>query len=168
MTDGQASSVKVPRECIEKLPELRENPFRTRICEAFSRDGQGNLSFEDFLDILSVFSEQAPRDIKVFYAFKIYGEYKLHVKYVCVCTFQLVSSSVLGYLQEISLAVFAKCIVVYMLLWHNELFYHFKSSNDKLKKLILFKLDNNFHDRPCVTMYISKKSNEEKFLTDGI
>lgn len=76
MTEGEASSVKVPREYIEKMPELRENPFRTRICEAFSRDGKGNLSFEDFLDFLSVFSEQAPRDIKVFYAFKIYGEYK--------------------------------------------------------------------------------------------
>lgn len=73
MNEGQAANVRVPRECIEKLPELRENPFRTRICEAFSRDGQGNLSFEDFLDFLSVFSEQAPRDIKVFYAFKIYG-----------------------------------------------------------------------------------------------
>ncbi|XP_016928303.4 calcium and integrin-binding family member 2 isoform X1 [Drosophila suzukii] len=72
MTEGQASSVKVPCECIEKMPELRENPFRRRICEAFSRDGLGNLSFEDFLDALSVFSEQAPRDIKVFYAFKIY------------------------------------------------------------------------------------------------
>lgn len=33
MTEGQASSVKVPRECIEKMPELRENPFRRRICE---------------------------------------------------------------------------------------------------------------------------------------
>lgn len=43
--------------------------------EAFSRDGLGNLSFEDFLDALSVFSEQAPRDIKVFYAFKIYGKF---------------------------------------------------------------------------------------------
>lgn len=45
--------------------------------EAFSRDGLGNLSFEDFLDALSVFSEQAPRDIKVFYAFKIYGKFLL-------------------------------------------------------------------------------------------
>ncbi|KAH8252613.1 hypothetical protein KR032_000801 [Drosophila birchii] len=78
MTEGQASSVKVPCECIEKMPELRENPFRRRICEAFSRDGQGNLSFEDFLDALSVFSEQAPRDIKVFYAFKIYGKFSLY------------------------------------------------------------------------------------------
>lgn len=86
MTEGQASSVKVPCECIEKMPELRENPFRRRICEAFSRDGQGNLSFEDFLDALSVFSEQAPRDIKVFYAFKIYGEYvKLRAPFVHCC-----------------------------------------------------------------------------------
>jgi len=54
---------------------LQENPFRTRICEVFSSDGKGNLTFEDFLDMLSVFSEHAPRDIKVFYAFKIYGQY---------------------------------------------------------------------------------------------
>lgn len=74
MTENLASSVRLPRENVEKLPELKENPFRRRICEAFSRDGEGNLTFEDFLDLLSVFSEQAPRDIKVFYAFKIYGE----------------------------------------------------------------------------------------------
>lgn len=30
------------------------------------------MSFEDFLDLMSIFSEQAPRDLKVFYAFKIY------------------------------------------------------------------------------------------------
>lgn len=40
----------------------------------FSRDGKGHLTFEDLLDLLSAFSEQAPRDIKVFYAFKIYGK----------------------------------------------------------------------------------------------
>uniref|UniRef100_A0A182PJ00 inositol-pentakisphosphate 2-kinase n=1 Tax=Anopheles epiroticus TaxID=199890 RepID=A0A182PJ00_9DIPT len=72
MTEGQASTIQVPRERIERLPELVENPFKGRMCEAFSRDGDGNLTFEDFLDLLSVFSEQAPRDIKVYYAFKIY------------------------------------------------------------------------------------------------
>ena len=50
----------------------QENPFRHRICSVFSRDGDG-ISFEDFLDMLSAFSEQAPRDIKVYYAFRIYG-----------------------------------------------------------------------------------------------
>ncbi|KAK7868749.1 hypothetical protein R5R35_002546 [Gryllus longicercus] len=72
MTGNEPVTVRVPREKVEKLPELRENPFRQRICEVFSRDGKGNLTFEDFLDMLSVFSEQASRDIKVFYAFKIY------------------------------------------------------------------------------------------------
>jgi calcium and integrin-binding protein 2 len=80
MLEGQASTIKVPRESIEKLPELLENPFKTRICEVFSRDGKGDLTFEDFLDLFSIFSEQAPRDIKVYYAFKIYGNLR---KVVC-------------------------------------------------------------------------------------
>jgi Ca2+-binding EF-hand superfamily protein len=33
------------------------------------------MTFDDFLDMLNVFSENAPRDLKVYYAFKIYGEY---------------------------------------------------------------------------------------------
>ena len=32
------------------------------------------MSFDDFLDMFSVFSEAAPRDIKAVYAFKIYGK----------------------------------------------------------------------------------------------
>lgn len=71
MNEGEACTVKVSCDTIERMPELRENPFRRKICEAFSRDGLG-LCFEEFLDLLSVFSEHATRDIKVFYAFKIY------------------------------------------------------------------------------------------------
>lgn len=73
MTEGEASTVRLTHQDIAVLEEMRENPFKQRICEAFSRDGKGNLTFEDFLDLLSVFSEHCPRDIKVFYAFKIYG-----------------------------------------------------------------------------------------------
>lgn len=62
----------MPKEKIIKLPELSENPFKERVCESFSKDGYGNLNFEEFLDCLSVFSENAPRDLKIFYAFKIY------------------------------------------------------------------------------------------------
>ena len=40
----------------------------------FSEDGSGDMSFDDFLDMFSVFSEAAPRDIKCVYAFRIYGE----------------------------------------------------------------------------------------------
>ncbi|CAP24598.1 Protein CBR-CALM-1 [Caenorhabditis briggsae] len=49
-----------------------ENPFKRRICEVFSEDGRGNLSFDDFLDMFSVFSEMAPLQLKLKYAFRIY------------------------------------------------------------------------------------------------
>lgn len=54
------------------IPE-QENPFRDRILKVFSSNGSGDLSFDDFLDLLSVFSEHAPRELKLHYAFRIYG-----------------------------------------------------------------------------------------------
>ncbi|KAK2169259.1 hypothetical protein NP493_1191g02014 [Ridgeia piscesae] len=62
----------MPRTRIEDMPEFKENPFRKQICEVFSEDGQGDMTFDDFLDMFSVFSEAAPRDVKAVYAFKIY------------------------------------------------------------------------------------------------
>ena len=56
---------------VKDMPELRENPFRTRICEVFSTDGHG-LHFEDFLDLFSVFSAHAPWELKATYAFRVY------------------------------------------------------------------------------------------------
>ena len=41
--------------------------------QVFSEDGTGDMSFEDFLDMMSVFSEGATRDVKASYAFRIYG-----------------------------------------------------------------------------------------------
>jgi Ca2+-binding EF-hand superfamily protein len=38
----------------------------------FSSESDGSLSFEDFLDLYSTFSEQATRDVKTTFAFKIY------------------------------------------------------------------------------------------------
>eukprot|EP00128_Syssomonas_multiformis_P012883 Colp12_sorted_trinity150504_noHs@7647 len=55
-----------------KMKELSANPFKERICQVFSDDGSGNLTFEDFLDMLSVFSEGATRDVKASYAFRLY------------------------------------------------------------------------------------------------
>ncbi|XP_018916293.1 calcium and integrin-binding family member 2 isoform X2 [Bemisia tabaci] len=72
MTHDEPRTIGIPTRYVEQLPELRENPFRRRICEVFTDDGIRDLTFEDFLDMLSVFSEQAPRNIKVYYAFKIY------------------------------------------------------------------------------------------------
>lgn len=57
---------------------FQENPFRERISEVFTKrqnlgdPSMGGICFEEFLEMMSVFSEQAPRDLKVFYAFKIY------------------------------------------------------------------------------------------------
>ncbi|XP_061835803.1 calcium and integrin-binding family member 3-like [Nerophis lumbriciformis] len=64
--------VKLPYELIGCMPELKDNPFRQRIAEVFSEDGKGNMTLDDFLDMFSVLSEMAPRDLKAYYAFKIY------------------------------------------------------------------------------------------------
>ncbi|XP_048353787.1 calcium and integrin-binding family member 3 isoform X1 [Sphaerodactylus townsendi] len=65
-------NVKLPYELIGSMPELKDNPFRQRIAEVFSEDGEGNMTLDDFLDMFSVMSEMAPRDLKAYYAFKIY------------------------------------------------------------------------------------------------
>ncbi|KAH7666430.1 calcium and integrin binding family member 2 [Aphelenchoides avenae] len=72
MQGNRASIVTLTLQEIEKIPELKENPFRKRICEVFSEDGNGNLTFDDFLDMFSVFSEMAPLQLKLKYAFRIY------------------------------------------------------------------------------------------------
>ncbi|CAL1548694.1 unnamed protein product, partial [Lymnaea stagnalis] len=72
MTSNEGSNLKIPLATVENMPELKENPFRRRICQVFSDDGTGDMAFDEFLDMFSVFSETAPRDIKSSYAFKIY------------------------------------------------------------------------------------------------
>lgn len=52
----------------------QENPFRDRIVETFSEDGQGNMSFNDFVDMFSALCETSPIELKTVYAFKIYGK----------------------------------------------------------------------------------------------
>ena len=36
---------------------MQVNPFKDRICKVFSSSNDGELTFEDFLDMMSVFSE---------------------------------------------------------------------------------------------------------------
>lgn len=68
------SNVRVPMKKIHTLPELKSNPFRERICHVFSTSdpNDGSLSFEDFLDLLSAFSDSATMEIKSHYAFRIF------------------------------------------------------------------------------------------------
>ncbi|XP_012683589.1 calcium and integrin-binding protein 1 [Clupea harengus] len=67
-------SPRVPMEKILTLPELKSNPFRERICQVFSTSDvkDGSLTFEDFLDLLSAFSDSATLEIKSHYAFRIF------------------------------------------------------------------------------------------------
>ncbi|KAM6426374.1 calcium and integrin-binding protein 1 isoform 1-T1 [Liasis olivaceus] len=70
---GQALQTRIPRSSLLTLPELRANPFRNRICRIFSTAENGeDMSFEDFLDMLSVFSDSATPEIKSHYAFRIF------------------------------------------------------------------------------------------------
>jgi len=61
-------------DLVAKMTELRENPFAERILEVFSEDDTGHMTFNNFVDMFNVFSEHAPRDLKAYYAFKIYGK----------------------------------------------------------------------------------------------
>jgi hypothetical protein len=60
---------------ILQYPELRVNPFGDRICRIFSSSHDGDCTFEDFLDMMSVFSEEAPKAVKAEHAFRIFGKY---------------------------------------------------------------------------------------------
>jgi len=65
---------------MDKFPELQVNPFKTRILEVFSSvqnnsasaHDPGSMTFEDFLDMMSVFSDSAPKNLKADFAFQIY------------------------------------------------------------------------------------------------
>ncbi|EDQ92712.1 uncharacterized protein MONBRDRAFT_14080 [Monosiga brevicollis MX1] len=69
---GGIDNGRLSREKVLLMPELAQNPFKDRICKVFSEDNTGDLAFEDFLDMLSVFSETATRDVKSSYAFRIF------------------------------------------------------------------------------------------------
>ncbi|XP_050728933.1 calcium and integrin-binding family member 3-like [Eriocheir sinensis] len=67
-----ASSLRASFSDLDTLPELKENPFRRRVCEVFGESPDGALTFEQFLEMFSVFSEYCPRDVKAAYAFRVY------------------------------------------------------------------------------------------------
>ncbi|MBN3308925.1 CIB1 protein, partial [Amia calva] len=72
--DQRDLNCRIAMEKILTLPELKSNPFRKRICSVFStsEDKDGSLTFEDFLDLLSAFSDSATPEIKSHYAFRIF------------------------------------------------------------------------------------------------
>jgi calcium and integrin-binding protein 1 len=60
-------------EILYEFPELKHNPFKDRIFKVFSSTQDGNCNFEDFLDMMSVLSQNAPLAVKAEYAFRIFG-----------------------------------------------------------------------------------------------
>ena len=72
-----SGGVKAPRDKIIEQPELRNNPFRVRLCEIFSsepRDSStyGDLSFDEFVDLYNVMSPRASKETKTQTAFRLY------------------------------------------------------------------------------------------------
>ncbi|KAL1435659.1 hypothetical protein MTO96_010955 [Rhipicephalus appendiculatus] len=63
---------RIPVKYIEQMPEFKCNPFRDRLLRVFSSCKDERMSFEDFLDLLSVLCEDAPVDVKAEYAFQIF------------------------------------------------------------------------------------------------
>ena len=53
------------------MHEFKCNAFADRMISVFA-DGHTDTQFEDFLDMASVFSEHATRDVKASYAFRMY------------------------------------------------------------------------------------------------
>ena len=61
-----------PLQEMLKVDELRCNPFAARIVELFSEDGSGEIDFQKFINIFSVFSSRATVDTKMVWAFAIW------------------------------------------------------------------------------------------------
>jgi calcium and integrin-binding protein 1 len=55
------------------MPEIDVNPLKNEIFRVFANNKQ-RMTFEDFLNMMSVFSENAPFLVKCHYAFKIFGK----------------------------------------------------------------------------------------------
>lgn len=65
------ASLPVPY-VMEQLPELKSNPFKYRICQAFCVSNNGQMNFMEFLDMVSSFSPKADIEKKIHHAFQVF------------------------------------------------------------------------------------------------
>eukprot|EP00731_Ephydatia_muelleri_P037216 Em0420g2a len=64
---------KIPYyEVADKLKELKFNPFRYRIAKVFTSSESGFMTFDDFLEMVTVMSDKAPLSSKLIWAFRIF------------------------------------------------------------------------------------------------
>lgn len=54
------------------LPTFQYNPYRDRLIKVFSSYNDEHFSFEDFLDLVSVMSENCPLNVKAAWAFRVF------------------------------------------------------------------------------------------------
>ena len=57
---------------VDFFPELKANPFGLQLCRVFASSPEEGMTFEDFLDMVSVLSEHAPTQIKADWAFRLF------------------------------------------------------------------------------------------------
>lgn len=69
--DGDGSGRLNYQETV-KIDELRCNPFSARIVYLFSEDGSGELTFQRFINMFSVFSGRTSRQTKAVWAFALW------------------------------------------------------------------------------------------------
>lgn len=60
------------KEEILSIPKLKENPIAHRVLELFDTDGDGIISFTEFVTGLSIFSSKGNRAKKLKFAFDLY------------------------------------------------------------------------------------------------
>lgn len=69
MTKGEE---ELTFEDIGNVEEMKANPFASRICELFSEDGSGRLTFDKFLNMMDAFSDDTPSEVKLVWAFAMW------------------------------------------------------------------------------------------------
>eukprot|EP00656_Telonema_subtile_P015750 TRINITY_DN1828_c0_g1_i2.p1 TRINITY_DN1828_c0_g1~~TRINITY_DN1828_c0_g1_i2.p1 ORF type:complete len:186 (+),score=50.19 TRINITY_DN1828_c0_g1_i2:156-713(+) len=63
---------RLDKEKFATVAQFRNNPFSGRIVDIFSERGDETLTFEEFLDVFSVFSARASKEEKIKVAFRLY------------------------------------------------------------------------------------------------
>lgn len=66
------SNGTLDKEELLSIPGISLNPLAARLVEVFDEDGDGNIDFREFIDGLSIFSNNASIKDKLKFIFKIY------------------------------------------------------------------------------------------------
>uniref|UniRef100_A0A1L8DMK1 Putative ca2+-binding kinase n=1 Tax=Nyssomyia neivai TaxID=330878 RepID=A0A1L8DMK1_9DIPT len=84
---------------MEEFPQLKFNPFRKEIFRVFSSQRDDHFSFEDFLELCSVMSENCPLEVKTAWAFRILdfnGDNEICRSDISILLDRLTSTSILS------------------------------------------------------------------------